>query len=60
MRVAKDLDSAGVYFSSVEEFEWRQGQGDSDEPTAKRQQAIENESRRKTADHDQVTPVRTA
>ncbi len=60
MRVAKDLDSAGVYFLSVEEFEWRPGHGDSAEPTVKTKQAAEAGSRINTADDEQATPVRTA
>jgi hypothetical protein len=59
MRVAKDLDSAGVYFLSVEEFEWRPRQGGSDEPTAKSKQAIEVGSRINTTDDEQVAPVCT-
>jgi len=59
MRVAKDLDSAGVYFLSVEEFEWRPGNAVSAEPTEKTKQAVGTRDGDNTADAEHVTPVRT-
>jgi len=60
MRVAKDLDSAGVYFLSVEEFEWRPRRDESDEPAVKTKQAIETGSRSNTADDEGRTPAHSA
>lgn len=37
--MAKDYDSAGVYFLSIEEFEWRPGSDDSLELAHKKEEA---------------------
>ena len=42
--MAKDLDSAGVYFLSVEEFERRPRRDRKDEPAAEKEQASELEN----------------
>ena len=60
MRVAIDLESAGVYFLSVEEFEWRPERRDSDGSTVKTNQAVETGSGNNIAEAEQIAPARIA
>ena len=39
--MATDFDSAGVYFLSVEEFEWRPGQDNPDDSAGKKSETAE-------------------
>ena len=45
-----DIDSAGVYFLSVEDFEWRPERLSSDEPA--REKAEDTESERCSTTHE--------
>ena len=40
-RVARDIDSAGVYFLSVEDFEWRPERPAPDEPAEEKKEDAE-------------------
>lgn len=50
--MARDIDSAGVYFLSVEEFEWRPEHDRPDEPVGEKKQDADGRSSSNTAHQD--------
>ncbi len=51
-RMAKDVDSAGVYFLSIEEFEWRPERDRPDEHTEEKKRDSDGRSSTDTAHED--------
>ena len=58
--MATDFDSAGVYFLSVEEFEWRPGPDNPDGSAGKKSRAAEGERGSNTAGEQREMSVDTA
>ena len=59
-RMATDFDSAGVYFLSVEEFEWRPDNNNPDDSSGKKSRAAEGGRDSNTAGEQPEMSVDTA